>query len=84
MFIYFIYFVIVVNKTNFTKPGSPAKSTFQKPTSSSSHQFDVLSNINTICTHFSLKIESWKLTNRVKSITPEQVGKKVLKLRIYL
>ncbi|RIA97875.1 hypothetical protein C1645_751412 [Glomus cerebriforme] len=62
----------IVNKTNFTKPGSPTKSTFQKPTSSSSSQFDVLSNINTICTHFHLKIEAWKLTNRVRSITPEQ------------
>ncbi|CAI2167123.1 6512_t:CDS:10 [Funneliformis geosporum] len=61
----------IVNKTNFTKPGSPAKSAFQKTASSS--QFDVLSNINTICTHFSLKIEGWKLANRVKSITPEQV-----------
>ncbi|CAG8564383.1 11677_t:CDS:10 [Funneliformis caledonium] len=62
----------IVNKTNFTKLGSPTKSAFQKPMSSS--QFDVLSNINTICTHFSLKIEGWKLTNRVKSITPEQVA----------
>ncbi|CAB4429276.1 unnamed protein product [Rhizophagus irregularis] len=59
----------IVNKT---KPGSPTKSAFQKPASPSS-QFDVLSNINTICTHFHLKIETWKLNNRARTITPEQV-----------
>ncbi|RGB43093.1 hypothetical protein C1646_681681 [Rhizophagus diaphanus] len=59
----------IVNKT---KPGSPTKSAFQKPASPSS-QFDVLLNINTICTHFHLKIETWKLNNRARTITPEQV-----------
>ncbi|GET00373.1 UPF0668 protein C10orf76 homolog [Rhizophagus clarus] len=62
----------IVNKTNFIKPESPTKSTFQKPASPSS-QFDVLSNINTICNHFHLKIEAWKLNNRARTITPEQV-----------
>lgn len=67
------YSWFLVNKTNFTKLGSPTKTTFQKPASPSS-QFDVLLNINTICTHFHLKIETWKLNNRARTITPEQVS----------
>ncbi|CAG8467056.1 7036_t:CDS:10 [Scutellospora calospora] len=47
---------------------NPVKSSSQK-FSSSDHAFV---NINTICQHFHLKIEAWKVTNRVQTLLPEQ------------
>ncbi|CAG8440910.1 1026_t:CDS:10 [Diversispora eburnea] len=44
----------------------------QSPKKSNSSQPDILANIMTICQHFHLKIEAWKLKNHVKSLLPEQ------------
>ncbi|CAG8599254.1 9681_t:CDS:10 [Acaulospora morrowiae] len=47
------------------------KSASQKSFASSDP--DILTNIITVCEHFHLKIEAWKLSNNVKFLLPEQV-----------
>ncbi|KAF0504530.1 DUF1741-domain-containing protein [Gigaspora margarita] len=53
----------IVNIQDPTKPIPQKFSSFE-------HAF---ANINNICQHFHLKIEAWKVTNRVKTLLPEQV-----------
>ncbi|RHZ43860.1 hypothetical protein Glove_851g9 [Diversispora epigaea] len=59
----------IIHKQSSSKDNTSQQS--QKRSNSS--QPDILANIMTICQHFHLKIEAWKLTNHVKSLLPEQV-----------